>query len=173
PPPNAELNAAAMQPPPNAEINPNATIEPHAESLSLNADAAAAPLDPPPENLAATAPLPQDAAAPIDTLPPDAAPALPENAAAAVDPPPQGVAVAIDQVMATPLNSGIEVVQATSAEEEYIRREMSESIANVVVETHVQKAVIGQQESVMEELTLRNWSSNSHPKENKPSDKEV
>ncbi|MED6138828.1 hypothetical protein PIB30_078167 [Stylosanthes scabra] len=138
-----------MQPPPNAEINPAAVIEPHAESSSLNAEINA-----------------DAAAAPIDTLPPDASPALPENDAAAVNPPPQGVAAAIDHVMATPPDSGIEVVQATSAEEEYIRREMSESIANVVVETHVHKDVIGQQESVMEELTLRNWSSNSHPKDN-------
>ncbi|MED6138694.1 hypothetical protein PIB30_076863, partial [Stylosanthes scabra] len=117
PPPNAELNAVAMQSPPNAEINPAAVIEPHAESSSLNAeinaDAAAAPLDPPPENFAATAPLPQDVVASIDTFPPDADLAIAENAAAIVDPPPQGVVAAIDHVMATPPDFGIEVVQAT------------------------------------------------------------
>ncbi|MED6146475.1 hypothetical protein PIB30_034703 [Stylosanthes scabra] len=77
-----------------------------------------------------------------------------------VDPPPQGVAAAIGGVLVTPPDSGIEVVQATSAEKELIRREMSESITNLVVETHVDKGVIVQKESVIEELTHRYWESN-------------
>ncbi|MED6125438.1 hypothetical protein PIB30_068518 [Stylosanthes scabra] len=90
-----------------------------------------------------------------------------------VDPPSQGVAAAIDDVLVTPPDSGIEVVEATSTEEELIRREMSESITNLVVETHVDKGVIGQQESVIEELTHRYWESNNDPKENVLTDKEV
>ncbi|MED6146474.1 hypothetical protein PIB30_034702 [Stylosanthes scabra] len=77
-----------------------------------------------------------------------------------IDPPPQGVAAAIDGVLVTPPDSGIAVVQATSAEEELIRREMSKSITNLMVEKHVDKGVIGQKESVIEELTHRHWESN-------------
>ncbi|MED6117096.1 hypothetical protein PIB30_106747, partial [Stylosanthes scabra] len=51
---------------------------------------------------------------------------LAENADAAVDPPSQGVA-AIDDVLVTPQDCEIEVVEATSAEEELIRRELNES----------------------------------------------
>ncbi|MED6203515.1 hypothetical protein PIB30_116333, partial [Stylosanthes scabra] len=51
---------------------------------------------------------------------------LDENADAAVDPPSQGVAV-IDDVLVTPQDCGIEVVEATSAEEELISRELNES----------------------------------------------
>ncbi|MED6141434.1 hypothetical protein PIB30_103385, partial [Stylosanthes scabra] len=134
------------------------------------ADAAAAPLHPLPENPAA--------AAPIETLPPNAAPAvapinqLPENDAAAVDLPSQGVA-AIDDVLVTPPDSGIEVVEATSAEEELIRRELSESITNLVVQTNVEKGDIAEKESVIEELTHKYWESNSDPKEKVQTDKEV
>ncbi|MED6146472.1 hypothetical protein PIB30_034700 [Stylosanthes scabra] len=63
-------------------------------------------------------------------------------------------------MLVTHLDSRIEVVQAKSAEEELIRREMSESITNLVVETHVDNGVIGQKESVIEELTHRYWESN-------------
>ncbi|MED6129247.1 hypothetical protein PIB30_106087 [Stylosanthes scabra] len=88
------------------------------------ANAEAAPLNPLPENPAA--------AAPIETLPPNDAPAvaqinqLAENADVAVDPPSKGVA-AIDDVLVTPQDYEIEVVEATSAEEELIRRELNES----------------------------------------------
>ncbi|MED6177447.1 hypothetical protein PIB30_098215 [Stylosanthes scabra] len=54
--------------------------------------------------------------------------------------------------------SVIEVVEATSAEEELIKRELSESIANLVVETNVEKSDIAEKEE---------------PKENVETDKEV
>ncbi|MED6128734.1 hypothetical protein PIB30_100824 [Stylosanthes scabra] len=146
PPQNTEVNDAAVQLPQSAEINPAATIEPHGESSILNAeiiaDAASAPLHPPLENPVA--------AAPIETLPPTTAPAgapinqLPKNAATAVDPPSQGVAAAMDGVLVTPPDSGIEVIQATSTEEELIRREMSESIdpkENVPTDKEVQEEI--------------------------------
>ncbi|MED6129204.1 hypothetical protein PIB30_105614, partial [Stylosanthes scabra] len=96
-------------PSPNAEVNP--------AGAEIIANAEAARLNPLPENAAA--------AARIETLPPNDAPAvaqinqLDENADAAVDPPSQGVAV-IDDVLVTPQDCGIEVVEATSAEEELI-----------------------------------------------------
>ncbi|MED6176077.1 hypothetical protein PIB30_084437 [Stylosanthes scabra] len=121
-----EVNVEEIQPPPNAEVNPaGAEIIANAEAAPLNplpenpTVAKAAPLNPLPENPAA--------AAPIETLPPIAAPAvaqinqLAENADAAVDPPSQGVA-AIDDVLVTPQDCEIEVVEATSAEEELISR---------------------------------------------------
>ncbi|MED6135039.1 hypothetical protein PIB30_042511 [Stylosanthes scabra] len=162
PPRNAELNAAAMQPPPNTEVNPTG-----AETI---ADAAAAPLHPLPENPAA--------AAPIETLPPNAAPAvalinqLAKNVVAAVDPPSQGVA-AIDDVLVTPPDCGIEVVEATSAEQELIKRELSESITNLLVQINVENGDIAEKESVIEELTHKYWESNRDPKENVETDKEV
>ncbi|MED6211615.1 hypothetical protein PIB30_075447 [Stylosanthes scabra] len=70
---------------------------------------------------------------------------LVENADAAVDPPSQGVA-AIDDVLVTPPDCGIEVVEATSAEDELISRELSESTANLVVETNVEKGDIAEKE---------------------------
>ncbi|MED6175276.1 hypothetical protein PIB30_076919 [Stylosanthes scabra] len=133
------------------------------EEEKIIADAASGPLHHPLENPVA--------AAPIETLPPTAAP-LPENAAVAVDPPSQGV-VAIDDVLVTPPDSGIEVVEATSAEEELIRRELSESITNLVVRTNVEKGDIAEKESVIEELTHKYLESNSDPKDNVKTDKEV
>ncbi|MED6127053.1 hypothetical protein PIB30_084393, partial [Stylosanthes scabra] len=132
-----EVNVEAIQPPPNTEVNP--------AGAEIIDDAAAAPLNP--ENPAA--------AAPIETLPPNAAPAvaqitqLAENADAAVDPPSQGVA-AIDDVLVTPPDCEIEVVEATSAEEELISRELSESTSHLVVETNVKKGDIAEKESVIE-----------------------
>ncbi|MED6114417.1 hypothetical protein PIB30_080045 [Stylosanthes scabra] len=151
-----------MQPPPNAEVNPT--------GAEIIADTTATPLNPLPENPAA--------AAPIETLPPNATPdvapinQLAENADAAVDPSSQGVA-AIDDVLVTPPDCGIEVVEATSAEEELIRRKLSESITNLVVEINVEKGDIAEKESVIEELTHKYWESNRDPKENVETDKEV
>ncbi|MED6112763.1 hypothetical protein PIB30_064605 [Stylosanthes scabra] len=119
----------------------------HAGAEIIAAAAEAAPLNPLPENPAA--------AAPIETLPPNAAPAvaqinqLAENADAAVDPPSQGVA-AIDDVLVTPQDCEIEVVEATSAEEELISRELNESTTRLVVETTVEKGDIVEKESVIE-----------------------
>ncbi|MED6139139.1 hypothetical protein PIB30_081073 [Stylosanthes scabra] len=64
---------------------------------------------------------------------------LTENADAAVDPPSQGVA-AIDDVLVTPQDCEIEVVEATSAEED----------THLVVETNVEKGDIAEKESVIE-----------------------
>ncbi|MED6109687.1 hypothetical protein PIB30_035955 [Stylosanthes scabra] len=168
PPPSADLNAAAIEPPHNSEVNaavgnerrskhrhevnveailppPNAEV--NLAGTEIIADAEAAPLNPLPENPAA--------AAPIETLPPNAAPAvaqinqLDENANAAVDPPPQGVAT-IDDMLVTPQDCEIEVVEATSAEEELISRELSESTTHLVVETNVEKGDIAEKESVIE-----------------------
>ncbi|MED6165627.1 hypothetical protein PIB30_101405, partial [Stylosanthes scabra] len=138
PSPSADLDAAAIEPPHNSELHaaaenerrskhrheppPNAEVNPAGAEIIANAEAA--PLNPLPENAAA--------AARIETLPPNDAPAvaqinqLDENADAAVDPPSQGVAV-IDDVLVTPQDCGIEVVEATSAEEELISRELNES----------------------------------------------
>ncbi|MED6116698.1 hypothetical protein PIB30_102650, partial [Stylosanthes scabra] len=141
-----------MQPLPNAEANPT--------GAEIIADAEATPLNPLPENPAV--------AAPIETFPPNVAPVvapmnqLVENADAAVDPPSQGVA-AIDDVLVTPPDCGIEVVEATSAEED----------TNLVVETNVEKGDIAEKESVIEELTHKYWESNRDPKENVETDKEV
>ncbi|MED6211856.1 hypothetical protein PIB30_077622, partial [Stylosanthes scabra] len=191
PPPSADLNTAAIEPPHNSEVNaaagnkrrskhrhevnveeiqppPNTEVNP--AGAEIIADAEAAPLNPLPENPAA--------AAPIETLPPNAAPIvaqinqLAENADAAVDPPSQGVA-AIDDVLVTPQDCEIEVVDATSAEEELISRELSESTANLVVETNIEKGDIAEKESVIEQLTYKYWESNREPKENVESDKEV
>ncbi|MED6163965.1 hypothetical protein PIB30_085081 [Stylosanthes scabra] len=72
-----------------------------------------------------------------------------KNADATVDPPSQGVA-AIDDVLLTPPDCGIEIVEATSAEEELISRELSESTTHLVVETNVEKGDIAEKESVIE-----------------------
>ncbi|MED6154058.1 hypothetical protein PIB30_108296, partial [Stylosanthes scabra] len=145
PPPSADLDAAAIEPPHNSQLHaaaenerrskhrhevnveeiqpsPNAEVNPAGAEIIANAETA--PLNPLPENAAA--------AARIETFPPNDAPAvaqinqLDENADAAVDPPSQGVAV-IDDVLVTPQDCGIEVVEATSAEEELISRELNES----------------------------------------------
>ncbi|MED6178193.1 hypothetical protein PIB30_105262 [Stylosanthes scabra] len=76
-----------------------------------------------------------------------------------------------EDVQVTPLDSWIEVVQATSAEEELISRELSNNITNLVVETQGEKAVINQQDSGAQELTLKDWCSKTDPKEDMPTDK--
>ncbi|MED6117465.1 hypothetical protein PIB30_110214, partial [Stylosanthes scabra] len=69
--------------------------------------------------------------------------------------------------------SVIEVVEATNVEEELIRRDLSESIANLVVETNVEKGDIAEKESVIEQVTHKYWESNTEPKENVEAHKEV
>ncbi|MED6201600.1 hypothetical protein PIB30_096633, partial [Stylosanthes scabra] len=64
-----------------------------------------------------------------------------------------------------------EDVQATSAEEELISRDLSNNITNLVVETQGEKAVINQQDSGAEELTLKDLCSKIDPKEDMPTDK--
>ncbi|MED6226992.1 hypothetical protein PIB30_109176, partial [Stylosanthes scabra] len=66
-----------------------------------------------------------------------------------IDPPSQWVAV-IDDVLVTPQDCGIEVVEATSAEEELISRELNESTTRLVVETTVEKDDAVEKESVIE-----------------------
>ncbi|MED6222601.1 hypothetical protein PIB30_065899, partial [Stylosanthes scabra] len=75
-------------------------------------------------------------------------------------------------MLVTPPECGIEVVKASSAEEELIRIELSNSNTNLV-ETQVVEAPINQQDSGTQELTLKDWSSKSDPKEDIPSDKEI
>ncbi|MED6188804.1 hypothetical protein PIB30_089363 [Stylosanthes scabra] len=157
-----EVNVEEIQPPPNADVNP--------AGAEIIANAEAAPLNPLPENPAA--------AAPIETLPPNDAPAvdqinqLAEKADTAVDPPSQGVA-AIDDVLVTPQDYEIEVVEATCAEEKLISRELNESTANLVTETNVEKGAIAEKESVIEQVTHKYWDSNREPKENVEAHKEV
>ncbi|MED6174244.1 hypothetical protein PIB30_067267 [Stylosanthes scabra] len=168
PPPSTDLNAAAIKPPHNSELDaaagnerrsklrhevnveeiqppPNAKVNPAGAEIIANTEAA--PINPLPENPAA--------AAPIETLPPNDAPAvaqinqLAENADAAVDPPSHGV-IAIDDVLVTPQDCEIEVVEATSAEEKLISRELNESTTRLVVKTTVEKGDAAEKESVIE-----------------------
>ncbi|MED6162880.1 hypothetical protein PIB30_074607 [Stylosanthes scabra] len=76
---------------------------------------------------------------------------LAENADAAVDPPSQGVA-AIDDVLVTPQECEIEVVEATSAEED----------THLVVETNVEKGDIAEKESVIEVVEATSAEENTH-----------
>ncbi|MED6157813.1 hypothetical protein PIB30_027071 [Stylosanthes scabra] len=77
-----------------------------------------------------------------------------------------------EDVLVTPPECGIEVVKASSAEEELIRIELRNSNTNLV-ETQVVEAPINKQDSGTQELTLKDWSSKSDPKEDIPSDKEI
>ncbi|MED6148106.1 hypothetical protein PIB30_050067 [Stylosanthes scabra] len=61
----------------------------------------------------------------------------------------EGVA-AIDDVLVTPQDCEIEVVEATSAEEELINRELNKSTTRLVVEITVENGDIAEKESVIE-----------------------
>ncbi|MED6173129.1 hypothetical protein PIB30_056391 [Stylosanthes scabra] len=76
-----------------------------------------------------------------------------------------------EDVQVTPQDCAIEVVEATSAEEQIIMQDLSKSDTNLVVETQGEKAVINQQDSGAQELTLKDWCSKTDPKEDMPTDK--
>ncbi|MED6167864.1 hypothetical protein PIB30_006835 [Stylosanthes scabra] len=97
-----------------------------------------------------------------------------DPAPAAVDPPHQHAAAENhEDVPVNPQECGKEVVEATTAEEELIRIDLSKSNTNLVMETQVEKGVIDQQDLGRQELTLKDWSSKSDPKDDIPTDKEV
>ncbi|MED6123783.1 hypothetical protein PIB30_052672 [Stylosanthes scabra] len=86
-----------------------------------------------------------------------------------------------EDVYVTPQDCGIELVQATSAEEEIIKRDLSKSDVNVDAQIHEDVQVtpldcgieVVQATSVEEELISRELSNNIDPKEDIPTDKEI
>ncbi|MED6111667.1 hypothetical protein PIB30_054434 [Stylosanthes scabra] len=150
------------QPPQHANVDAEQRTERRSKQRN-DVNAAAATVtqhpqgsDPPqPHTVAAAVTEPPNSS---DHPQPDAAP--PQHVAAEINPVnPQEVSFFLicstnkettpihEDVQVTPLDSGIEVVQATSAEEELISRELSNNITNLVVETQGEKAVINQQGS--------------------------